>query len=148
MASHPAIDLQLHDDDARVLTSVSGRTLVLESGPIERLTVTDPEGRFELAIRFTAAGPVLDVAAIGLTLRADADVVLDCDRLRVSARAGIRMETHGDLVECVRGDRTSEVDGALASRAASVSLRAEDGALEIAAVEDTRIEGRRVLLNP
>lgn len=121
---------------------------MLERGPIERLTVTDGEGRFELAIRFTAAGPVLDVAAIGLNVRADADVVVDCDRLRVSARSGIRLESGGDLVECVEGDRTTEVGGALTTTAADVSLVAADGALALAAVGDTRIDGRRVLLNP
>ena len=130
------------------MQSASGRTFVLEHGPTERLTVTDPDGRFEVAIRFTAAGPVLDVAAVGLTLRADADVVVDCDRLHLNARAGIRMQSDGDLVERIAGDRTCEVGGALASRAGTVSLSAEDGALEIAAVGDTRIDGRRVLLNP
>lgn len=135
-------------DGTHTFHSPAGRTLVLDHDGCERLEVFDPAGRFELAVRFTAAGPVLEVAAIGLRLRSDADVTVDCERLRLHARDSIEITSGGALVEHVAGDRVSEVGGVLATIAAGVSVHAEDGELDLSASEDARVVGRRVLLNP
>jgi uncharacterized protein (DUF2345 family) len=126
----------------------SGRTVAIEDGAPERLMVTDPHGRFEVAIRFTAAGPVLEVAAIELDLRAAAALTLRCDRLHVNARDGITLESQGDLVQRVAGDVRQEFAGALETSARSGSIAALDGPIDVNAAEDARIVGRRVLLNP
>jgi hypothetical protein len=73
--------------------------------------------------------------------------VLDCDRLHVRAREHITLESRGDLIQRVAGDHRTQVEGEAAISASSVKLHADDGAVEIAATEDTRIDGRRVLLN-
>lgn len=130
------------------LAFASGRTVAIDDGGPDRLVVTDPCGRFEVAIRFTAAGPVLEVAAIALDLRADAALTLRCDRLHVNARDGITLESQGDLVQRVAGDVRQEFAGALETSARSVSIEAVDGPVDVCAAEDARIVGRRVLLNP
>ena len=131
-----------------VLAFDSGRVVRLHEEPIDRLTVTDPNGRFEIAIRFTDAGPVLDVAAIALNLRAQSAVVVECDTFDVRAREHIGLDSGGDLVTRVAADHRIEVEGASAMSASSLTLHADDGAVEIAATEDTRIDGRRIVLNP
>lgn len=131
----------------RVVAFASGRTVALDSGASDRLMVSDPDGRFEIAIRFTEAGPVLEVEAIGLNVRSDAAVVVDCDRFHVHAREQITLESKGDLVERVAGDRRSVVEGGASVTADAVEIVAQDGEVEITASEDTRIDGRRVLLN-
>jgi len=131
-----------------VVAFESGRIVQLHADPIDRLTVTDPHGRFEIAIRFTEAGPVLDVAAIALHLRACAAVVLECESLDVRARERITLESAGDLVERVAGDHRVDVEGAASLSASSLTLHADDGAVEIAATEDTRIDGRRIVMHP
>lgn len=131
-----------------VMAFASGRTVALEHGGPERLTVTDPAGRFEVAIRFTAAGPVLEVAALGLTLRSDAALTLSCDELRVNARDGITLDSQGDFLQRVAGDVRQEFAGALETCARSVSIAAQDGSVDVSASDDACIVGRRVLLNP
>jgi hypothetical protein len=126
----------------------SGRTVTIHEGDEDRVVFSDPHGRFELGIRFTAAGPVLELNAIALSMRADAAIDISCDRLNVVARDRITLSSAGDLLERVAGDRRTEVAGALATEARSVELAAIDGSVEIAAADDTTIIGRRVLLNP
>ena len=125
----------------------SGRTVTLDDGTTDRLMVTDPNGRFEIAIRFTEAGPVLDVSAIALNVRADAAVVLDCDSFHLHARDRITLDSRGDLVERVAGDHRTTVEGEASVSAISLKLHADDGDVEIAATEDARVDARRVLLN-
>ena len=125
----------------------SGRTVTLDDGTTDRLMVTDPNGRFEIAIRFTEAGPVLDVSAIALNVRADAAVVLDCDSFHLHARDRITLDSRGDLVERVAGDHRTTVEGEASVSASSLKLHADDGDVEIAATEDARVDARRVLLN-
>jgi hypothetical protein len=133
---------------ADVVAFPSGRVVQLHNDPGDRLTVTDPHGRFEIAIRFTEAGPVLDVSAVALHLRASAAVVLECDSLDVRAREHITLDSRGDLVERVGGDHRVEVEGAASMSASSLTLHADDGAVEIAATEDTRIDARRIVMHP
>lgn len=135
------------EDDERVIAFASGRRVTLRGGATERLSVSDPHGRFEIAIRFTAAGPVLEVSAIALEMRAQAAVVLDCDSLHVRARDCITLESRGDLIERVAGEHRTEVEGGASVSASNIKLHADDGTVEIAATEDTRIDGRRVLVN-
>ncbi|HET6583647.1 MAG TPA: hypothetical protein VFG69_09370 [Nannocystaceae bacterium] len=143
----PELDDADSEPDERVIAFASGRTVTLQGGAADRLCVSDPHGRFEVAIHFTADGPVLDVSAIALEMRAQAAVVLDCDRLHVRARESITLESHGDLIERVAGERRTEVEGGASVSASYIKLHADDGAVEIAATEDTRIDGRRVLVN-
>jgi hypothetical protein len=133
---------------ACVLAFDSGRVVELHADPVDRLTVTDPNGRFEIAIRFTDAGPVLDVSAIALNVRAAAAVVVECDTFDVRAREHIGFDSGGDLVTRVATDHRIEVEGAAAMSASSLTLHADDGAVEIAATEDTRIDGRRIVMHP
>jgi hypothetical protein len=132
----------------RSLELASGRTVVIEQGADERVVVHDPAGRFEVGIRFTAAGPVLEVLAIGLHLRADATLTIDCDRLRLHGRSGVTIDSGGDLVERVAGDRRSEIGGCGQTTAGSVQIEAVEGDVDVHAINDARLSGRRVLLNP
>jgi hypothetical protein len=143
----PDLDDADPEDAKRVIAFDSGRTVTLHGGATDRLLVSDPHGRFEIAIRFTALGAVLEVSAVALNVRADAAVVLDCDSLHVRARECITLESRGDLIARVAGEHRTEVEGEASVSASNIKLHADDGTVEIAATEDTRIDGRRVLVN-
>jgi hypothetical protein len=109
--------------------------------------VRDPKGRLEVAIRFTAAGPVLDLEAVGLIIRSDSEVMVDCQRFRVHARDRLSLESGGTLVERAAGDHRTEVGGHLEARARSVGIHAEQGSVDIEAAADARVVGDRLLFN-
>jgi hypothetical protein len=102
----------------------SGRSIEIdERGPTEQLTVRSAAGRLELRVRLTADGPVLDVEAIGLTLRSAGEVAVDCERFVVNAREDVAIE------------------------ALAVRVESKLGNVELQANDDVIVRGERVRLN-
>lgn len=131
------------------MTLPSGRRVEFEApeGRSERMLVRSPAGSLELTIRFTAAGPVVELSAAALSLHSEGPLSIDCDRLRVHARSGIVLATEGDLEQRVAGDLRSAVAGVAELHAQQVEIAAEQGDLELRADNDASLVGRRVLIN-
>ncbi len=125
------------DDVARVLRLPSGRTV--EADADERITVRAPSGVVELAVRFTADGPVLSFRAADLELSATREVRVDCERFDLRARDGVSLRTDGDLVH--------DALGAVEVAGARVDVVSRDEDLRLDARADVRLDGSRVLLN-
>ncbi len=130
----------------QVIQLPSGRRLEIETDDRERLWVRAPDGRVELHVRLTAAGPVLEMEAAALTLRSDANVRVECDRFDVHAREGMRMTTQGDLEQQVEGDHSVTVKGTSRTAAAEVEAVAS-GDMTLTSGDDLRADGKRVLIN-
>ena len=125
----------------------SGRTLTVESGASDRITVRSPQGIVELAIRFTAEGPVLSFAAAAIEVTSKGEITLECERLNLRARKEINVTSEGDLRESVAGQRVSEVAGRASLEAHDVRISARRGDVAVKANDDVRLDGERVLLN-
>jgi hypothetical protein len=125
----------------------SGRSVVVEEGAEDLVTVRGPEGEVELRVRFTATGPVLTFAAAAIDLKTEGRIDLDCGRLRVRSEHGIEMRSGGDLVQNVEGHHVLRADGGSTVEAHTVEIRARAGDVKLHANDDARIEGERVLLN-
>lgn len=89
----------------------SGRWLRLAKGQGEEdcLSVTGPDGRVELSVRFTSEGPVLSFDGAKLSLEKASELDLSCDRLTLRGRKGVELSSGGDLA--VRGQGDVQVDG-------------------------------------
>ncbi|MFV8753834.1 hypothetical protein ACNOYE_25090 [Nannocystaceae bacterium ST9] len=136
-------------DEPTTLTLPSGRRIEFDTprDRSERMLVRNPEGTLELTIRFTTAGPVVELSAAALSLYSEGPLSFDCDTLRVHARSGISLSTDGDLDQRVAGDQRVQVEGSSELHAQHIELRAERGDLELRADNDTSIDGKRVLIN-
>jgi hypothetical protein len=121
----------------RVLTSFDGGS--------EYVHVASPRGRIELTIRFTEAGPIIDVDAVALRLAAKT-IDLECEDLRAHARS-IELTCTGDMTEEVRGKRRLSSAGGTRIEGREIDVVAERGETRIEAASDLRIDGRNVLIN-
>lgn len=75
---------------APVLELRDGRTLsVVEEELVE---IRAASGRLELRIRLTDDGPVLEMDAVALKLRASESVDVECGEFRVTARDDVRLQ--------------------------------------------------------
>jgi hypothetical protein len=93
------------------LKTRSGRTIrLVDDGRGEQLSVTSPDGRVELTVRFDADGPVLSFSGARLALSAPRDIALACDRFTVQAASGVEITSPEDVT--VRSDASVRVDGA------------------------------------
>lgn len=125
----------------------SGRRVVLGDGPADHLTVFNPDGVVELAVRFTADGPVLSFSCAALNLATKGEMRLDCGKLRVRSRTGIEMETGGDFWQWVEGRHVVVAGDEARVEAASVQVEARLGAARVQANDEVQLLGEMVLLN-
>ena len=72
-----------------------------ESGEVVEIRAAD--GQLELRVVLTENGPVLQLDAVKLALRAD-DVAIDCKRLAVNASDEVAIESEGELRTTSAGD--------------------------------------------
>lgn len=91
-----------------------------EAGQVVEIRAED--GQLELRIVLTEAGPVLQLDAVKLALRAD-DLAIDCKRLAVNASEGAAVASGNDL--------TLEAEGELRTNSTG----------------DTRVVGKCIYLN-
>lgn len=126
MNNHPTADeltraLHLHQS-RRALPS--GRSVaVLADRHGERVEVRALDGALELTIEFTPTGARLHLDAVDIALRATGTVSAECDRFEVRARTEAHVSSPATTVESTDGDLT------------------------LAAHDDVRARGERVLLN-
>ncbi len=128
-------------------TLPSGRAIHADVAPTgERVLVTAPDGRLEVAIRFTDQGPVLELSALGIHLSAQT-VSVTCDELQTRVAGNASIEVAGNLDETVAGRRRSVSQGPTVLAGRDLDLAAEAGELRATAPEDLSIQGRNVLIN-
>lgn len=115
-------------------------------GAADHVLLLDPSGRIELAIRITAEGPVLEIDALALRMKAR-DIVLECDTLRATAAERIDLTSAGDFVETAAGKHHTAAGGGVRVAGRDVSVIAERGEMSLRASEDLRVDGATVLIN-
>jgi hypothetical protein len=126
----------------------SGRSIEIdERGSSEQLTVRSAQGRLELRLRLTADGPVLDVEAVGLTLRSAGEVAVDCERFVVRAREDVAIEAGGTISQRAAGDHEVEAAGESTHEALAVRIESKLGNVELEANDDVLVRGERIRLN-
>jgi hypothetical protein len=113
------------------LTLASGRCVEVEPHPEERIVVRGSDGGVEVAIRFTPAGPVLEVSAVALQFKAQAEVAVQCRDFIVQAQRGVSLQA-GELFYAEADD---------------VAAVARTGDVELQAERDAVVRGERVRLN-
>ncbi len=126
----------------------SGRRLSLvEEGEQEILTVSAPDGRVELSIRFTEAGPVLSFEAAAVRLKSRGEVSVECDRFRVDAARSLTFHTGGEEVHRADGEISLEAGASARVAGHAVDLRARRGDMTLKANDDLKLNAERVKLN-
>ncbi len=81
----------------------------LDGGRGEVLEIRDPDGQLELRVRLTEDGPVVEIDAVKLEVKAAQTIALDCERFSVEAREAVELRSGRDLA--LRGQGDVHVDG-------------------------------------
>lgn len=133
-------DLVLASEEGQELELRGEQRLRLERGPDgDLIQLCDARGRLTLSIQVTDSGPVLRFEGGGLRIQAAGELTLEAEELHLHGRAGLDLTTGGDLALVADGD--------LASEARIQEIRARLGNVNIAANDDVRIDGERVMVN-
>ena len=126
MNNHPRSDLLAAALPLRPVREAlpSGRSItVLADDHGERVEVRARGGALEITIELTPTGARLHLEAVDIALRAAGTLSAECDRFEVRARTEARVSAPATTVESTEGDLT------------------------LAAHDDVRATGERVLLN-
>jgi hypothetical protein len=129
----------IHDLETDRLLLASGHDVRVDPARPDRLEIRSPRGDVELAVRFTAAGPVLSFRAADVELAATRAITMRCATFEVAASEHLSLASDGDARLVAR--QTLEAIGA------DVSVSAIDGNARIDAADDVDIHGKLVLLN-
>jgi hypothetical protein len=133
-------DLVLASEEPQELELRGEQRLRLERGPDRDLIqLCDARGRLTLSIQVKDSGPVLRFEGEGLRIQAAGELTLEAEELHLHGRTGLNLTTGGDLALVADGD--------LASEARIQEIRAKLGNVNIAANDDVRIDGERVMVN-
>jgi hypothetical protein len=133
-------DLVLATEETQELELRGEQRLRLERGPDRDLIqLCDARGRLTLSIQVKDSGPVLRFEGEGLRIQAAGELTLEAEELHLHGRTGLNLTTGGDLALVADGD--------LASEARIQEIRAKLGNVNIAANDDVRIDGERVMVN-
>lgn len=131
----------------RCLTLPSGRTIeASDSSAGERVQIRSADGTMEVAIRFEASGPVLEVRAASLAFEAQ-KIALRCDELTTEVRGDAKVTVGGNLDELVRGRRRAASLGPTAISGRDVDVAADAGELRASSRDDLSLNGKNVLIN-
>ena len=125
----------------------SGRTVVLQEGSSDSLTVFNPDGLVELSVRFTADGPCLCFASATIHLAAKGDMRLDCENLAIRARQCIEIEAGRDVRQWTEGRHVIAAGEEVRLEGANVEIEALQGAARVRANDEVQLLGEAVLLN-
>ena len=123
-----------------------GGTVVMLADEGDRLLVTGPDGRTELAIRLTREGPVVELRGASLELVDTRRVALKCESFVVEATDEIALKSKGTLHQKatdLRVDASGQVD----VEARAVAIQARLGCVNVKANDDVNIDGERIFLN-
>ena len=107
-ATPALLDALLETDleSTQILAPTTGRRVSLRAGAggEDTLEVRSPDGAVELAIRLTAAGPVLSVSAVGLELTAQDKLSVRCRELELEATEDATLRAGGDITLQAQGE--------------------------------------------
>jgi len=127
-------------EPSRRITLASGREVELSDQLQEDLlTVSNPQGEVELSIRFTPAGPVLNVRAAAINLRTPGEMNIACGRLTV--------QSAGDVTEEIGGEKRTRVEGKASFEAHTIDVKSLRGNITAKANDDVCLLGERIKLN-
>lgn len=113
---------------------------VFGGGDRALLRVEGPGGMgLALEVHITPEGPVVRAFAHALELEASSSITARCERFEVEARAGIALQSGGDL--------TLQAAGTHVAQAARIGLEATRGRARIEANDEVQLMGAEVLLN-
>lgn len=131
----------------RCLTLPSGRTIEAKDSPEgDRVQIRSADGVMEVAIRFEAAGPVLEVRATSLAFEAQ-KIALRCEQLTTEVTGDAKVTVGGNLDELVRGRRRAASFGPTAISGRDVDVAADAGELRASSRDDLSLNGKNVLIN-
>ena len=111
-------------EDQREVYLRDGRTLVVsDAGSDQLVEIRSESGMVEVRIRLTAEGPVLQMEAARLSLKATEVIEIESKRVAIKATEQIAVQ------------------------GAAVKVEATEGAVEIDAEGDVRVVGKNIRLN-
>jgi len=126
----------------------SGRQVHLSGGEDkELLVVRSPQGEIELSVRFTAAGPVLNFNAAAFNLQTPGEVKINCRRLQVNSTEAIELNSGGNMVQKISGEKKTQVRGKSFYEAHTVNIKSRRGNINAKANDDVCLDGERIKLN-
>ena len=121
---HEAAEAEHAADERRVYLQ-HGRTLAVTAGGVdETIEIRGSGGQVELRIKMTEDGPVLQVDAVRVAIKAEDAIALECRRFAVTAAESVDISSEGEL-----GLRARE----------ELNVRSEQS--------DVRVKGERIFLN-
>ncbi len=135
------------DAPARLRLASGRRAEFAREGADDLLTVSAADGRVELRVRFTEAGPVLSFEAAGLKLASVGEVAVECDRFRVEAREAVELRSGGSIESTAEGDAVTRAGGTARVEGRAVEVRSRRGDVDLKANDDVRLRGERIKLN-
>ncbi len=135
------------DAPARLRLASGRRAEFDRKGDDDVLTVSAADGRVELRVRFTEAGPVLSFEAAGLRLGSPGEVTVACDRFRVEAREAVELRSGGSIETSAEGEAVMRAGGAARVEGRAVEVRSRRGDVDLKANDDVRLRGERIKLN-
>jgi hypothetical protein len=113
----------------------------------ETVRIYSTEGRVELLVSCTAAGCVLQFETANLSLRNQGKIDLRCEELCVETAKQLSLHSQGHISAKVQGDFTTNVAGALKTRADEIHMKATSGDAVVEANDLVRVKGEQILLN-
>jgi len=135
------------DAPTRLRLASGRRAEIARDGADDLLTVSAADGRVELRVRFTEAGPVLSFEAAGLKLASAGEVAVECDRFRVQARDAVTLRSEGTIEASSDRETTIRAAGEARVEGHAVEVRSRRGNVDLKANDDVRLLGERVKLN-
>jgi hypothetical protein len=113
----------------------------------ETVRIYGAEGQVELLVSCTPAGCVLQFETANLSLRNAGTIDLRCEELNLETGKRLSFHSHGDISTKAGGGCTTEVAGALTTRADAIHLQAMTGDAVVEANDFVRMKGEQILLN-
>lgn len=121
------------------LTLASGYRVEAQTSREETVSIHAPDGRLCLKITLTEAGPLVELSSVALSIKAQSEIRLDCERLEINAQKQLELRS---------GDRLSlYAEGDLRSEAFSQRIIARRGDVAVKANDDVMLDGERIRLN-
>ena len=112
-----------------------------------KIKILAPTGEVQLVINLTPTGLALDINAKEININADEALNLSSKKINLVAAEKINIESNGNLIQQVKKDCLTEVEGTHKLIAQVQKITAILGNVEIKANDDVRINGERVKLN-
>jgi len=125
--------------ESRALASLAGGYALRYQDALATLDVHAPDGRICVRLILAPEGPRIEVLGASLSLHAERDINLSCQRFAVDASEGISLRSGGDL--------ELRAEGKMASEGASQRIVARRGDLTAIANDDVSLDGERIRLN-